>query len=77
MIDLASLVMLCQTTLAGGSKFLEAYKKKRFSVAERELLIAAAKQGLFMLRWVDQIPGTSEIFVSVAILFMRVGIYSC
>ena len=58
MIDLASLVMLCQATLAGGSKFIEAYKKRRFSVAERELLIAAATQGLFILLCVDEIPGT-------------------
>lgn len=58
MIDLASLVMLCQTVLAGGSKVIEDYKKKRLSEAERELLIAAAQQGTFHLSSVDQIPGT-------------------
>ena len=58
MIDLASLVMVCQTALAGGSKFIEGYKKKRFSEAERELLIATAQQGTFHLLSVDQIPGT-------------------
>ena len=58
MIDLAYLVMLCQTALAGGSKFIEGYKKKRFSEAERELLIATAQQGTFHLLSVDQIPGT-------------------
>ncbi len=58
MIDLASLVMLCQTVLAGGSKVIEGYKKKRLSEAERELLIAAAQQGTFHLLSVDQIPGT-------------------
>ena len=44
MIDLASLVMICQTIHAGGSKVIEAYKKKRFSGAERQLLIAAANR---------------------------------
>ena len=58
MIDLASLVMLCQTALAGGSKVIEGYKKKRLSEAERELLIAAAQQGTFRLLSVDQISGT-------------------
>ena len=57
MIDLASLVMLCQTALAGGSKVIESYKK-RLSEAERELLIAAAQQGTFHLLSIDQIPGT-------------------
>jgi len=58
MIDLASLVMLCQTALAGGSKVIEGYKKKRLSEAERELLIAAAQQGTFRILCVDQIPGS-------------------
>jgi len=58
MTDIASLVMLCQTVLAGGSRIIEGYKKKRLSEAERELLIAAAKQGTFYLIDVDQISVT-------------------
>jgi hypothetical protein len=58
MIDIASLVTLCQTVLAGGSKFIEGYKRKRLSKEERELMIAAAQKGTFHLLSVDQIPGT-------------------
>jgi hypothetical protein len=58
MIDVASLVTLCQTVLAGGSKLVEGYKKEKLSKAERELLISAAQKGTFLLRSVDQIPGT-------------------
>ena len=56
MIDLASLVMICQTIHAGGSKVIEAYKKKRFSGAEKTLLMAAAMQGSFHLLCVNEIP---------------------
>lgn len=58
MIDIASLVALCQTALSSGSKFIESHKKKKISDAERELLIAAAQQGTFLLDSVDQISGT-------------------
>src|SRR4030042_6900724 len=58
MIDIASLIALCQTALAGGSKVMEQYKKTKLSGAEKELLIAAAKKGEFQLLSVDQIPGT-------------------
>ena len=58
MIDIASLITLCQTALSSGSRFIESYKKKKISDAERVLLIAAAEQGTFLLRSVDQIPGT-------------------
>jgi len=58
MIDIASLMALCQTSLAGGSKVIEQYKKTKLSEAEKELLIATAKKGEFRLLSVDQIPGT-------------------
>ena len=58
MVDIASLVTLCETTLAGGSKLLELYRKKKFSKTEKELLIAAAKRGEFYLLSENQIPGT-------------------
>ena len=58
MVDIVSLVALCQAALAGGSKVIEQYKKTKLSEAEKELLIAAAKKGEFQLLSVDQIPGT-------------------
>jgi len=58
MIDVPSLVALCQTALSSSSKFIEGYKKKQLSKAERELIIAAAQKGTFHLLSVDQIPGT-------------------
>ncbi len=42
MIDIASLVTLCQTALSLGSKFIEVQRRKKLSDAERELLLAAA-----------------------------------
>ena len=57
MVDIVSLVALCQAALAGGSKVIEQYKKTKLSEAEKELLIAAAKKGEFQLLSVDQIPG--------------------
>jgi hypothetical protein len=54
MIDIASLITLCQTA----SKSIESYKKKKLSDAERELLIAAAQQGTFHILHVAEIPGT-------------------
>jgi len=58
LIDLVlSLAELCKTAIAGGSKVLEAYSKKKLSKEEYELLKAASKQGEFVLFSVDQIPG--------------------
>lgn len=47
MIDLASLVALCQSVLAGGSKAVEAFQKRKLSNEERDLLLAAAEKGEF------------------------------
>lgn len=58
MIDIASLVTLCETALAGGSKVFEAYRKKKLSEEEKELLIAAFQRGEFFLLSVAQISGT-------------------
>ncbi|KPK88747.1 hypothetical protein AMJ80_10675 [bacterium SM23_31] len=58
MIDIASLVTLCQSALAGGSKVFEAYRKKKLNKHEEKLLISAADKGQFHLFSVDQIPGT-------------------
>jgi len=49
-------VSLCQAALAGG-KAVGAYKKKRLSETESELLRAAAQEGQFLLISVNEIPG--------------------
>ncbi len=56
MIDIPSLIALCQTAGSAGSKLLESYKK-RLSDAEKELLIAAAQKGTFLILDVNEIPG--------------------
>ena len=57
MIDIASLITLCQTAFSSGSKLIESYKKKKLSDEERELFIAAAQQGTFNILSVNEIPG--------------------
>ncbi len=57
MIDIASLVALCQLALAGGNKAkkkIEMRRKRKLSDAERELLIAAASEGTFLFISLDQ-----------------------
>ncbi len=58
MIDIASIVALCQSALAGGTKVFEAYQKKKLSDEERELLVCASQTGEFFLHTVAQLPGT-------------------
>ena len=58
MIDIASLITLCQTALSLGSKFIEVQRRKKLSDAERELLIAAAQQGTFHILSVAEVSGT-------------------
>jgi hypothetical protein len=58
MIDIASLIALCQTALTSGSKLIASYKKKKLSAPERELLTAAAQQGTFYILSVNEIPGS-------------------
>ncbi len=53
---IAACVLLCQAALAGG-KAVEAYKKKRLSETESELLRATAQEGQFLLMSVNEIPG--------------------
>lgn len=57
MIDIASLITLCETALAGGSRVYAAYRKKKLSAEEKELMIAASKGGQFYLISVAQLPG--------------------
>ena len=58
MIDVASLVSLCRAVLAGGSKAIEAYRKRKLSEEESELLVAASQTGEFHLLSVAQLAGT-------------------
>lgn len=58
MLDIAALITLCETVLAGGSKVFEAYRKKKLSEEEKKLLIAVSKRGQFCLISVAQLPGT-------------------
>lgn len=58
MIEIASLITLCQTAFSSGSKLIERYRKKKLSDAERELLIAAAQKGIFLILDVNEIPGS-------------------
>ena len=53
---IAACVALCQAAHAGGKK-VEAYKKRRLSETESELLRAAAQQGQFLLMSLNEIPG--------------------
>ena len=46
MMDIIALAALCKLAIDGGDKLLEAYKKRKFSEAEKELLIAAVKDGV-------------------------------
>lgn len=58
MIDIATLITICQAALTGGSKVLEKYQSKKLSNEEKELLIAASKNGRIHLLSVEQISGT-------------------
>ncbi len=56
MIDIVALASLCKLAIEGGNKLLEEYKKKKLSEAEKELLIAAAKDGEFQVMHVNEAP---------------------
>jgi len=56
MIDIVALVSLCKLALEGGNKVLEEYKKNKLSEVEKELLIAAAKDGEFRIMSPDGVP---------------------
>ena len=56
MIDIVALAALCKLAIEGGNKVLEEYKKKKLSEAEKELLIAAAKDGEFQVMHVNEAP---------------------
>lgn len=49
-------ISLCQIAVKGGSKVAEQYKKKKLSETQKELLIAAAKEGEFYVLSADGVP---------------------
>ena len=61
MIDVVSLVTLCQVAIKGGSKVIEKYRGKKLSEAQKELMIAAAKNGEFYILSVDEVPNWVRI----------------
>ncbi len=61
MIEIATLVSLCQITIKGGSKAIEQYKKKKLSEAQKELMITASKKGEFHILSVDEVPNWVRI----------------
>ena len=55
MIDIVALAAsLCKLAIDGTDKALEEYKKTKFSDAEKELLVAAAKDGEFQVIHVNE-----------------------
>lgn len=62
MIDIVALASLCKLAIEGRNKVLEEYKRRKLSEAEKELLIAAAKDGEFRVIHLNEVPN-----------FIRVG----
>lgn len=56
MIDIVGLASLCKLAIEGGDKVLEEYKRRKLSEAEKKLLIAAAKDGEFLVIHVNEVP---------------------
>jgi len=55
-IILASLASLCKLAIEGTDKALEEYKRRKLSEAEKELLIAAARDGEFCVMHLNEVP---------------------
>jgi hypothetical protein len=53
MIGIPTLALLCKSAIEGGSKVLQEYKRRKLSEAEKELLIAGAKDGKFRVPSAD------------------------
>jgi hypothetical protein len=58
MIDIASLISLCNVAIAGGSKVIEKYKNKKYSDEEIALLKTGAQKGEYRLMSIAQSAGT-------------------
>ena len=56
MIDIIALAEICKLAVEGGNKVLEEYKKRKLSKAEKELLVATAKDGKFLIIRVNEAP---------------------
>ena len=56
MIDILALASLCKSAIEGGNKVREEYKRRKLSEAEKELLIAAAEDGEFLVIQLNEVP---------------------
>lgn len=56
MIDVTSLVAVCQLVLSGGNKAIKEIAKKKLSDTEKELMMTAAKDGEFYVLSADGVP---------------------
>ncbi len=61
MIDVVSLVAVCQLVISGGNKAIKEIVKKKFSETEKELMITATKNGEFYILSVDEVPNWVRI----------------
>ena len=55
-MDIIALASLSKLAIEGTNIALEEYKKRKFSETEKELLIAAVKDGEFHVMHVDEVP---------------------
>ncbi len=61
MIDIIVLAEICKLAIEGRNKVLEEYKKRKLSEAEKELLIAAAEDGKFLIIRVNEAPDSIRV----------------
>jgi len=61
MFDILTLASLCKLAIEGGNKVLEEYKRRKLSEAEKELLIAAAEDGEFLVIHLNEVPNSIRV----------------
>ena len=61
MVDILPLASLCKLAIEGGNKVLEEYKRRKLSEAEKELLIAAAEDGEFLVIHLNEVPNSIRV----------------
>jgi len=61
MVDILTLASLCKLAIEGGNKVLEEYKRRKLSEAEKELLIAAAEDGEFLVIHLNEVPNSIRV----------------
>jgi len=61
MVDIASLVAVCQLVISGGNKAIKEIAKKKLTETEKELMTNAAKNGEFYVLSADGVPNWVRI----------------